>query len=141
MHLFNFLKFLLYLIQSENKIVTHLEETNDQIKKLEKVFEILGYDKEKEKCEAIEGLLEEGDELIEESKEGAVRDAALIAAAQKVEHYEIASYGTLCAMANELDQPEAAKILHEILEQEKETDEKLIKLSYTTNEKAEKRAA
>lgn len=120
---------------------THLEETEDQIEKLEQVFEILGEEKEKEECEAIEGLLDEGEELIKESEEGDVRDAALIAAAQKVEHYEIASYGTLCAMANELNYPEAAQILHEILEQEKDTDEKLIKLSYQTNEMAEKKAA
>jgi ferritin-like metal-binding protein YciE len=119
----------------------HLEETKDQIKKLEKVFEILGYEKEKEECEAIEGLLEEAEELIEEAKKGPVRDAALIAAAQKVEHYEIASYGTLCAIANELEQTEASGILHEILEQEKATDEKLTKLSYNTNEKAERNAA
>ncbi len=119
----------------------HLEETKDQISKLENVFEILGYDKEKEKCEAIEGLLKEGEGLIKETKEGAVRDAALIVAAQKVEHYEIASYGTLCAMANELDYTEASGILHEILEQEKKTNEKLTKLSYKTNEDAEQKAA
>ncbi len=116
---------------------SHLEETKEQIQKLEKVFEILDYKKEKEKCEAIEGLMKEATHLIEEAAEGSVRDAALIAAAQKVEHYEIASYGTLCAMANELNQDDAAKILHEILEQEKQTDEKLTKLSYKTNEKAD----
>ena len=108
---------------------THLEETKDQIKKLEEVFEILGYEKEKEECEAIEGLLEEGDELIEEAAEGPVLDSALIAAAQKVEHYEIASYGTLCAIAKRLGYKEAASLLHEILDQEKATDDKLSKLS------------
>ena len=108
---------------------THLEETKDQIEKLERVFELLGYEKEREKCEAIEGLIEEGEGLIEESKAGATRDSALIAAAQKVEHYEIASYGALCSMAKKLGQKEAAGILHEILDQEKETDEKLIALS------------
>lgn len=119
----------------------HLEETKDQISKLEKAFEVLNYDKEKEKCEAIEGLLKEGEGLVEETAKGAVRDAALIAAAQKVEHYEIASYGTLCAMANELEFTEASELLHQILEQEKETDEKLTQLSHSINENAEAKAA
>jgi ferritin-like metal-binding protein YciE len=119
----------------------HLEETKEQISKLEEVFEIIGEEAEKEECQAIEGLLEEGDELIEEAEEGPVLDAALIAAAQKVEHYEIASYGALCAMARKLDQNEAAQILHEILEQEKDTDEKLSDLSDSIEEEAIAEAA
>lgn len=125
----------------QNAFETHLSETEDQISKLEKVMELMGFKKETEKCDAIEGLLKEGEELISESAEGPVRDAALIAAAQKVEHYEIASYGTLCAMANEMDRHDASGILHEILEQEKSTDEKLIKLSYGINETADLKAA
>jgi ferritin-like metal-binding protein YciE len=120
---------------------THLEETRDQIEKLKKVFEILGYQTEKEKCEAIEGLLEEGEGLIEEAAEGSTRDAALIAAAQKVEHYEIASYGTLCALAGQLGFAEAGRILHEILKQEKDTDQTLSDLSRTINEKSAQKAA
>jgi len=120
---------------------THLEETRDQISKLEKVFEICGYDKEREKCEAIEGLLKEGEGLMDEAEKGATLDAALIAAAQKVEHYEIASYGALCHMADKLGQKEASKLLHEILEQEKATDEKLTKLSGDIEEEAMKQAA
>lgn len=119
----------------------HLAETKDQIKKLEKVFEILDYEKAKEECEAIEGLLKEGESLIKEAASGPVLDAALIAAAQKVEHYEIASYGTLCAMANELNFTDASGLLHEILEQEEATDKKLTKLSYSINENAEAKAA
>lgn len=120
---------------------THEEETKDQISKLEKVFEITGIKKDKEKCEAILGLLEEGRGLIKESAEGAVRDSALIAAAQKVEHYEIASYGMLCNMAKILGYNEAAEIMHKILEQEKATDEKLINMSDSIEEKAMKKAA
>lgn len=125
----------------KNAFETYLEETKDQIKKLENVFDMLGYKSKKEKCDAIEGLIKESKGLIEESESGDVRDAALIAAAQKVEHYEIASYGTLCAMANELNFHDASGVLHEILEQEKATDEKLTKLSYNSNEDAEEKAA
>lgn len=119
----------------------HLEETKEQISKLENVFEILDYKKEKEKCEAIEGLLKEGNSLIDEAEEGPVMDAALIAAAQKVEHYEIASYGMLCAMAKKLNEKEAAEILHEILDQEKATDKKLSDMADGIEEAAMKKAA
>ena len=119
----------------------HLEETKDQIGKLEEVFEICGFDKKREKCEAIEGLIKEGESLMDEVQNGPTLDAALIAAAQKVEHYEIATYGALCHMANKLGQKEAAKLLHEILEQEKATDEKLIDLSDGIEEESMKQAA
>lgn len=119
----------------------HLEETRDQISKLEQVFELCGCEKDREECEAIEGLIEEGEELMEEAEEGAVLDAALIAAAQKVEHYEIASYGTLCNIANKLGHEEAAGILHDILEQEKATDEKLTALCDDIETEALKKAA
>lgn len=119
----------------------HLEETKGQVKKLEKVFEICGLEKEREKCEAMDGLMEEGDGLMQESKAGAVLDSAMIAAAQKIEHYEIASYGTLCNIANQLGEKEASKHLHEILEQEKATDVKLSKLSDSIEEQAMKKSA
>lgn len=119
----------------------HLEETQDQIRKLEKVFEITGFEKDKEECEAIEGLLEEGEGLIKDAQKGATLDSALIAAAQKVEHYEIASYGTLCNMAKILGQDEAAEILHDILEQERATDEKLSKICDAIEEEAMAKAA
>lgn len=119
----------------------HLEETKEQIKMLEEVFESLGYEKEKEKCEAIEGLLEEGDGLIDEAAHGATRDSALIAAAQKVEHYEIASYGTLCNMAKMLGFVEESHILHEILDQEKATDKRLSKICDKIEKDSMKQAA
>ena len=120
---------------------THLEETKDQISKLEEVFEMLDYKKEKEKCEAIEGLLKEGEDLMKEAEDGAAMDSALIAAAQKVEHYEIASYGTLCNLAKILGFDDAASQLHEILEQEKETDEKLTGMADSIEEEALEKAA
>lgn len=104
---------------------THLAETEDQISKLERVFELCDIKPKRIKCEAMEGLIEEGKEAIDEVQEGPVLDVALITAAQKVEHYEIAGYGCLCAIAKKLGYNDAAKILHEILEQERATDEKL----------------
>ena len=104
---------------------THLEETEGQIEKLEKVFELCEIQKKRETCEAMKGLIEEGEKIIKEVDEGAVRDSLLIAAAQKIEHYEIASYGTLIALAEKLDHSEAVDLLEEIVEQEKSADEKL----------------
>ncbi len=107
----------------------HLAETKDQIKKIEKAVELSGIKLKDEKCDAMEGLVKEGDEVIKEIAKGPIRDAALIAAAQKVEHYEIASYGTLVALADLLGFDEASEILAEILEQEAATDEKLTDLA------------
>lgn len=108
---------------------THREETGDQIAKLEKVFTLLDMKAESEKCEAIEGLIKEAKEIIKETEDEETINAALIMAAQKVEHYEISTYGCLCAFAKRLGYDEAAKLLHEILEQEKATDEKLTSLA------------
>ena len=119
----------------------HLDETKDQINKLGRVFEICGYEKKREKCDAIEGLLKEGESLMEEAAPGAVLDSAIIVAGQKIQHYEIASYGALCNMAKLLGQNEVATILHEILEQEKATDMKLIELSDSVEEQALEKAA
>ncbi len=104
---------------------THLEETKEQIEILDQVVEACGIRLKRETCDAMKGLIEEGSEIIQEVEEGPVRDAMLIAAAQKVEHYEIASYGSLVALADKLDYVDAADLLEEILEQEKETDDKL----------------
>ena len=114
-----------------NAFETHQDETGEQIAKLEQVFELLDMKAAGEKCEAIEGLLKEAKEIIKDTKDDEVINAALIAAAQKVEHYEIATYGSLCAFAKRLGYDEAATLLHEILEQEKETDEKLTDLAET----------
>jgi len=104
----------------------HLEETRGQIERLDQIVE-----KTEElpirrmKCHALEGLVEEAQEIIDSVEAGPVRDAGLIGAAQKVEHYEIATYGTLTAMAKRLGFDEAAKLLAETLQEEKATDEKL----------------
>ncbi len=108
---------------------THLEETNVQIERIDRVVELLGIKLKRIKCEAMEGLVEEGKSVIEEVEEGPVRDAALIAGAQKVEHYEIASYGTLCALGTQLGYDDAVALLRETLEEEKSTDEKLTLLA------------
>lgn len=108
---------------------SHLEETRLQIERIERVAEDLKLKLKRIKCEAMEGLVEEGKEVIETIDEGPVRDAALIAGAQKVEHYEIASYGTLCALARQLGHVNAVKLLQETLNEEKATDQKLTALA------------
>lgn len=100
--------------------------TRKHITRLEKVFRSLGEDPEAKKCEAILGLIKEGETVIEETEEGSMtRDAALIIAAQKAEHYEIASYGGLAALAETLRLPEASELLHRTLQEEEETDRSL----------------
>lgn len=103
----------------------HLEVTQGHVDRLEQVFESLGKKAQAKKCDAMEGLLKEGEGIVEETEPGAVRDAGIIAACQKVEHYEIASYGTLASFANLLGEPEAAELLLATLDEEKEADETL----------------
>ena len=106
----------------------HLHETEEHVRRLEEVFSIMGETAKGKKCKAMHGLVEEGDDLIED-EEG---DAALICAAQKVEHYEIASYGSLESWARLMEQEEAANLLEETLEEEKAADEKLTEIAETT---------
>lgn len=119
---------------------THLEETQGQIERIDQVVESGPNLKIKRmKCVAMEGLIEEANEVIESTDKNEVRDAALIAAAQKVEHYEIASYGTLATLAEQLGYNKAVKLLTETLEEEKETDLKLTDLAVgNINQKARK---
>jgi ferritin-like metal-binding protein YciE len=107
----------------------HLEETEDQARNLEEVFECFGDTAKGKKCKAIVGLIEEADEIISDNKGEQTINAALISAAQKVEHYEIASYGCLREWAEQLGNDRAAQILEEILEEEKAADEKLTVLA------------
>ena len=109
----------------------HQEETEEQIENLKKVFESLGLKVKGVTCEAIEGILEEGSEIMDEAEEGTARDAGMIAAAQAVEHYEITRYGTLVTWAKELGHPEVADLLGRNLKQEYAADEKLSKLGKT----------
>lgn len=104
----------------------HLEVSKTQVTRLEKVFELLGKKPQAKKCEAIEGITKEGESIIEDTEEGtATRDVGLIMAAQKVEHYEIASYGGLAQLATTLGMDEAAELLTATLEEEKEADKML----------------
>lgn len=107
----------------------HLAETKEQVKRLEAAFKALGLKAEAVKCEAMNGLLKEAKEIMEETTPGAVRDAAIIAAAQKVEHYEIASYGTMATYAKLLGEKEVLKLLLETLKEEKTCDKDLTKLA------------
>lgn len=107
----------------------HLEQTEGHVERLEKIFQSLGVAARGVKCAAMEGLVEEGAETIAEDAEPAVKDAALIMAAQKVEHYEIATYGTLATFAELLGNSAAAELLELTLQEEKDTDEKLTELA------------
>ncbi|MCE4372157.1 ferritin-like domain-containing protein [Xanthomonas hortorum] len=117
----------------------HLEETQGQIERIDQIVELLGIKLKRIKCAAMEGLVEEGREVIEEIEAGPVRDAALIGGAQKVEHYEIASYGTIAAIAKQLGYSDAITLLLATLDEEKATDEKLTLLAEQGgNQKASK---
>ena len=103
----------------------HLEETRGQVERLEQVFDKLGTRSRGKPCQAMQGLIEEAKEMMEEIKTPEVLDVALITAAQKVEHYEIASYGSAGALAEALGEKEVAKLLGQTLEEEKQADQKL----------------
>jgi ferritin-like metal-binding protein YciE len=120
---------------------THLEETKGQIERLDEIFEALGKKATGKTCHGMQGLVEEGQEMISELEKGDVRDAALIAAAQRVEHYEIAAYGTVREYAKMLGHKDAVKLLEETLEEEKATDEKLNEISAQVNNSAMQQAA
>lgn len=114
----------------------HLEQTKGQVQRLEQIFQKLGESPKGKKCKGMEGLIEEGAEVMEDDFEGAVKDAALIGAAQRVEHYEIAGYGTVRSMAETLGEVDHVSLLQETLEEEKETDEKLTQVAEQINKEA-----
>jgi ferritin-like metal-binding protein YciE len=109
----------------------HLAQTREQVSRVEHVFEILGKKATAKKCEAMEGLFKEGKEIMEECEEGAMCDAGIISAAQKIEHYEIASYGTLRQFAQTLRISNAAELLEQTLTEEKAADDKLSRIAVT----------
>ena len=116
----------------------HLEQTKGHVERLERIFKELGEKPTGKKCKGMEGLVEEGDEMIKEDElEGEALDAGLISAAQRVEHYEIAAYGCVRTYANLLGESDAAKLLEQTLKEEKETDQKLTKLAEKINVEAE----
>ncbi|HEX6203071.1 MAG TPA: DUF892 family protein [Thermoanaerobaculia bacterium] len=107
----------------------HHQQTERQIERLERVFAEIGVEPEREPCDGIQGILEEGSEVASAEGDPSAIDAALIAGAQRVEHYEIAAYGTLRAFAEHLGHDRAAKLLQETLDEESQTDEKLTRLA------------
>ncbi len=116
---------------------THSRETQEQIRRLEQIFDILGAKPEGVPCEGILGIIKEGQAMMQEFAGGEAFEAGLIAAAQSIEHYEIARYGTLKTWATQIGQEEAARLLEETLEEEKKTDALLTKLAESSaNRKA-----
>lgn len=110
----------------KSAIEEHLEQTEEQVSRLEEVFELFDKKAVAKKCEAMEGLIKEGESVVQETEEGSMtRDCGIIMAAQKVEHYEIATYGTLVQLAKTLGNDEAAGILQTTLDEEKQTDQGL----------------
>lgn len=108
---------------------SHLRETEEQVNRLAQVFDSLDEPVKEEKCEGMAGIIEEGNELLKEEAADAVKDAGLIASAQKAEHYEIASYGCLCAWAELLGEQDALELLRQNLAEEEEANEKLTDLA------------
>ena len=114
----------------------HLEQTRGHVQRLEQIFKALGEKPTGKKCKGMEGLVAEGQEMMDEDFEDDLMDAALISAAQRVEHYEIAAYGTVRTYAELLGEDEAVTLLEQTLEEEKETDQKLSDLASDINVKA-----
>ncbi len=108
----------------------HLAVTEEQVSRLEQVFESLGEKASAKKCDAMEGLITEGEDMLKETEPGPVRDAAIISASQKIEHYEIATYGTLAAFARTLGEDEAVSLLEATLQEEKDADKTLTEAAY-----------
>jgi ferritin-like metal-binding protein YciE len=121
-------------------IQAHLKETQNQVSRLEEVAESVGEELDEKTCAAMKGIIEEAGELLDEQKGKSSLDAAIIAAAQKVEHYEIASYGTVRAWAEQMGHDDAAQLLQETLDEESAADEKLTEVAATVgNESGEDR--
>lgn len=121
----------------QNGFTKHLKQTEGHVSRLERVFEELGVSPRGKKCHAMEGLIEEGQEVIDEDADPMVKDAALIAAAQRVEHYEMAGYGCVRTYANLLNHKKAAGLLQQTLDEEGDTDKALTKLAEQINVSAE----
>lgn len=113
-------------------IEEHVAVTERQVERLNQVFELLGESNRGKKCDAMEGLIKEGESILEDTEPGPVRDAGIISASQKIEHYEIASYGTLIAFAKILGEEEIAVLLQETLEEEKQADSLLTDAAYNS---------
>lgn len=119
---------------------SHLRETEEQIQRLERICDLLGANPKGKTCEGMKGVIQEGSSMFRETPEGEIRDVALIAAAQRVEHYEMAAYGTVRTYAELLGETEAAKLLEETLEEEKAADQKLTSVAKKVNPRAPQHA-
>jgi ferritin-like metal-binding protein YciE len=117
-------------------IEKHLEQTKEHAKRIEQIFEVLGESLKGTKCKGMQGILSEGYETLREGYAGAALDSAIIASAQRVEHYEIAGYGTVREFAERLGEREAASLLAQTLAEEKETDRKLTEIAQAVNQEA-----
>jgi ferritin-like metal-binding protein YciE len=122
----------------QNALTEHLEITKTQAERIEQIFENMGEKARPKKCKGMEGVIKEGSEVIEEIDDEQVRDAGIIAAAQRVEHYEMAGYGTVRTYATLLGEDEAAELLEQTLNEEKEADQKLTELAEQINVEAAK---
>src|ERR1700722_3603956 len=120
---------------------SHLKETEGQIQRLEQIFEILGGSPKGKVCVGMKGVLEEGNEMLEETVEGEIRDAALISAAQRVEHYEMAGYGSVRSYAELLGKQQIAQLLQATLEEERAADKKLTDISHKVKVQAQHKEA
>ncbi len=126
----------------KNALMHHREETQGQVDRLQKAFDALGKRARGQTCEAINGLIEEGEEVVEEFAAGPIRDAGIVACAQAVEHYEMARYGTIIAWAKAVGAEDVARLMQETLEEEKKADSTLNQLAQTRlNQEAVRRAA
>jgi ferritin-like metal-binding protein YciE len=121
----------------QGALTEHLEVTRGQAKRLEQIFQNMGEKLKAEKCKGMEGLIKEGSDILSEDMDEDVKDAAIISAAQRIEHYEMAGYGTVRTWANLLGETEAESLLQETLDEEKEADEKLNELAEEINVQAE----
>lgn len=123
----------------QSAIEEHIAQTEEHVSRLEEVFKLMGYSAQAKKCDAMDGLIKEGESIVEETEDGSfTRDVGIIAASQKVEHYEIASYGTLVQLAMTIGHADVAEILQQTLEEEKETDTILTELAENNiNQQAE----
>ena len=125
----------------KNALIHHRDETQGQVERLQKAFDALGKRARSQTCKAINGLIEEGEEIVEEFEQGPVRDAGILACAQAVEHYEMARYGTMVAWAKAIGTEDVARLMHETLEEEKANTTLNQLAQRSINQQAAKRAA
>lgn len=119
--------------QLKNALQQHLKVTQQQVKRLDQVFDILGEDASGQTCKGMKGIIKEGDEIVSQGGDNATVDAGIISAAQRVEHYEMAGYGTVRTYAELLGQQQIARLLQQTLDEEKEADEKLTEIARGVN--------